>query len=82
MSIDSKETETRGKNENRIYFKNDVHSELSGLFLMSLLPSPHESLNAEEHKSRSNVGVLHFGFLSCHGKSKSKNMRIRKKRQQ
>lgn len=45
MSIDFKKRGTGEKDENRIYFKYDIQSEFSGLFIIFLLPSPHESLN-------------------------------------
>lgn len=45
MSIDFKKRDTGEKDENRMYFKNDIHSESSGLFIIFLLPSPHDSLN-------------------------------------
>lgn len=45
MSIDFKKKETGEKDENRIYFKYDIHSEFPVLFIIFFLPSPHESLN-------------------------------------
>lgn len=81
MSIDFKKRGTGEKDENRIYFKYDIQSEFSGLFIIFLLPSPHESLNRVGVTKK--VGQTSVpAFPGSHGKIKSKNFRIRKKHQQ
>lgn len=77
MSIDFKERETGEKVENRMYFKNDMHRDCSGLFIIFLLPPTYHSLNGVGARVRvaskwANVRSLHCGFTGPRGKKQIK----------